>query len=35
MEALEGWRNSPEFRAALTVGERYAKFNIVAVNGLK
>jgi hypothetical protein len=35
MEALEGWRNSPEFQAALNVGEKYAKFNIVAVNGLK
>ena len=35
MEALEGWRNSPEFQAALNVGEKYAKFNIVAVGGLK
>ena len=35
MEALEGWRNSPEFQAALSVGEKYAKFNIVAVSGLK
>jgi len=35
MEALEGWRNSPEFQAALKIGEKYAKFNIVAVNGLK
>ena len=35
MEALQGWRNSPEFRAALKIGEQYAKFNIVAVNGLK
>jgi uncharacterized protein (DUF1330 family) len=35
MEALQGWRNSPEFQAALTTGEKYAKFNIVAVNGLK
>jgi uncharacterized protein (DUF1330 family) len=35
MEALQGWRNSPEFRAALSIGEKYAKFNIVAVNGLK
>ena len=35
MEALQGWRNSPEFQAALTIGEKYAKFNIVAVNGLK
>ena len=35
MEALEGWRNSPEFQAALKIGEKHAKFNIVAVNGLK
>ena len=35
MEALEAWRNSPQFQAALKIGEKYAKFNIVAVNGLK
>ncbi len=35
MEALQGWRNSPEFQAALKVGEKYAKFNIVAVNGVR
>jgi uncharacterized protein (DUF1330 family) len=35
MEALEGWRNSLEFQAALKIGEKYAKFNIVAVNGVK
>jgi len=35
MGALQGWRNSPEFQAALKIGEKYAKFNIVAVNGLK
>jgi uncharacterized protein (DUF1330 family) len=35
MEALQGWHNSPEFQAALKVGEKYAKFNIVAVNGIK
>ena len=35
MEALQAWRNSPDFQAALKVGEKYAKFNIVAVNGLK
>jgi uncharacterized protein (DUF1330 family) len=35
MEALEDWRNSPEFQAAFKVGEKYARFNIVAVNGLK
>jgi uncharacterized protein (DUF1330 family) len=35
MEALEAWRNSPDFQAALKIGEKYAKFNIVAVNRLK
>ena len=35
MEALEGWRNSPEFQTVLKTGEKYAKFNIAAVNGLK
>src|SRR5262245_14973775 len=35
MEALQRWRNSPEFQAALKLGEKYAKFNIVAVNGMK
>ena len=35
MEALEGWRNSPEFQSTLKTGEKYAKFNIVAVNGVK
>jgi uncharacterized protein (DUF1330 family) len=35
MEALQGWRNSREFQAALKIGEKYAKFNIVAVNGVR
>jgi uncharacterized protein (DUF1330 family) len=35
MEALEKWRTSPEFQAALKIGEKYAKFNIVAVDGMK
>src|SRR5262245_33274274 len=35
MEALQAWHNSPDFQAALKIGEKYAKFNIVAVNGLK
>ena len=35
MEALQGWRNSPEFQAAIKIGEKSAKFNIVAVDGLK
>jgi uncharacterized protein (DUF1330 family) len=35
MEAMQAWHNSPEFQAALKLGEKYAKFNIVAVNGVK
>ena len=35
MEALQGWRNSPEFQAALKMGQKYAKYNIIAVNGIK
>jgi uncharacterized protein (DUF1330 family) len=35
MEALQRWHNSPEFQSALKIGEKYATFNIVAVNGLK
>jgi uncharacterized protein (DUF1330 family) len=35
MEALQGWHNSPEFQAALKIGEKYAKFNILAVNGVR
>ena len=35
MEALQGWHNSPDFQAALKVGEKYAKFNIIAVNGVR
>jgi uncharacterized protein (DUF1330 family) len=35
MEALQAWRDSSEFQAALKIGEKYAKFNIVAVDGVK
>lgn len=35
MEALMAWRNSPEYQAALKMGEKYAKYNIIAVNGVK
>jgi uncharacterized protein (DUF1330 family) len=34
-EALQRWHSSREFQAALEIGEKYAKFNIVAVNGIK
>ena len=35
MEALQRWRNSPEYQAALKVGEKFAKYDIMAVNGVQ
>ena len=35
MEALLGWRNSPDYQAALKSGEKYAKYNLIAVDGVK
>ena len=35
LEQLKGWRNSPEYTAAHENGMKYAKFNVVAVNGVK
>jgi uncharacterized protein (DUF1330 family) len=35
MEALERCRNSPDFQAALKIGEKYAKYNIIAVEAAK
>ncbi len=34
MDALQRWRNSPEYQEVLKSGEKYAKFNIVAVSGV-
>jgi uncharacterized protein (DUF1330 family) len=34
MEALQAWRNSPEYTAAHKIGLKYAKYNIVAVDGV-
>ena len=34
VEQLLAWRNSPEYQAALKVGEKYAKYNIIAVDGV-
>jgi uncharacterized protein (DUF1330 family) len=34
MEQLKGWRYSPEYMAAHKDGEKYAKFSVVAVNGV-
>ncbi len=35
MDALMKWRNSPEYQAALKRGEKYAKYNIIAVPGVQ
>ena len=35
MEALQSWHNSPDFKAALTIGQKYAKFNIIGVSGIR
>lgn len=35
LEQLKGWRYSSEYMAAHKLGEKYAKFNVVAVNGVK
>jgi len=35
LEALKAWRNSPDYVAARKIGESFAKYNIVAVDGVK
>jgi uncharacterized protein (DUF1330 family) len=35
IEALNGWRHSPEYEAIRKVGEGFAKYNVVAVDGVK
>jgi uncharacterized protein (DUF1330 family) len=35
MEQLLSWRHSPEYEAARKIGEKYAKYNFVAVDGVK
>jgi hypothetical protein len=34
MEALNGWRHSPEYEAIRKLGESFAKYNVIAVNGV-
>src|SRR4029077_20814770 len=34
LEALKAWKDSPEFVASHQIVMKYAKFNIVAVNGV-
>ena len=35
MDQLTTWWHSPEYQAAQKIGEKYAKFNQVAVEGIK
>jgi uncharacterized protein (DUF1330 family) len=35
MEKLLAWRHSPEYESARKIGEKYAKYNLVAVEGVK
>jgi uncharacterized protein (DUF1330 family) len=35
LEALKAWHESPDYQAALKIGEQYAKYNVVAVDGVK
>lgn len=35
MEQLLAWRHSPEYEAARKIGANYAKYNLVAVEGVK
>ncbi|HEV2624564.1 MAG TPA: DUF1330 domain-containing protein [Xanthobacteraceae bacterium] len=34
LEALQAWKDSADFAAIYAIGKKYAKFNIVAVNGV-
>ncbi len=34
-EALNGWRHSPEYEAIRKIGEKFAKYNLVAVERVK
>ena len=35
LETLKAWRDSPHYVAAHEIGMKYAKYNIVAVDGVK
>jgi uncharacterized protein (DUF1330 family) len=34
MEQLQGWRHSPEYEKIRKVGEKYAKYHVIAVDGV-
>ena len=35
LDALKAWFNSPDYQAANKIGQKYAKYNIIAVNGVQ
>ncbi len=35
MDALQKWRHSPEYEKARKVGEKFAEYNVVAVDGVQ
>ncbi len=34
LDELMKWRHSPEYEAARKIGEKYAKYNVIAVDGV-
>ncbi len=34
LDQLMKWRHSPEYEAARKIGEKYAKYNVIAVDGV-
>jgi uncharacterized protein (DUF1330 family) len=35
LEQLKAWRDSPEYTTARKLGDKYAKFNIIAIDAVK
>ncbi len=35
MDAVKSWFNSPDYQAANQIGQKYAHYNIIAVDGVK
>ena len=35
LDQLMKWRHSPEYEAARKIGEKYAKYNVIAVDGVQ
>jgi len=35
MEQLMAWRHSPDYEKAREIGEKYAKYNLIAVDGVQ